>query len=96
MDQEYVIHNGIRMVKGWPEKIAEAQTIAHWSIDGVLHERIKYGNEQDDWGADTRPCHDCRVVKGQYHVPGCDVERCPVCGGQVIGCDCNYDEDEEE
>lgn len=33
-------------------------------------------------------CHDCNIVHGGYHHPGCDVERCPRCGGQLIGCNC--------
>lgn len=37
--------------------------------------------------ADGR-CHDCNIVHGNYHHPGCDVERCPRCGGQLISCDC--------
>jgi len=33
-------------------------------------------------------CHDCNVVHGQPHHPGCDVERCPRCDGQLISCEC--------
>jgi hypothetical protein len=50
---------------------------------------LRYGEEADDWGADRQPCHDCRVRKGQFHVLGCDVERCPICGGQLISCECD-------
>lgn len=39
----------------------------------------------------TAHCGDCGVVEGQYHVPGCDLERCPFCSGQLISCECIYE-----
>ena len=33
-------------------------------------------------------CHDCGVAPGGFHHPGCDVERCPRCDGQLIGNHC--------
>jgi len=35
-----------------------------------------------------RICHDCSVKYGQNHKPGCDMERCPRCGEQLISCGC--------
>jgi hypothetical protein len=32
----FVIHRGVRMIEGWPEKIREAQTITHYNIGGRL------------------------------------------------------------
>ena len=31
------------------------------------------------------------ALEGEYHGLGCDLERCPFCGGQLISCDCCYE-----
>ncbi len=55
---------------------------------------IAYGAEEDDWGGRSgKTCHDCNCPPGAFHHPGCDVERCPRCGGQAIGCDCEHEGD---
>lgn len=35
-------------------------------------------------------CHDCGIVNkdGNVHHYGCDMERCPRCGNQLISCGC--------
>lgn len=33
-------------------------------------------------------CGDCGVKEGQLHIPGCDMECCASCGGQLIWCEC--------
>ncbi len=77
------------MTKSWTARVAAAQRKTTCWKNGKEFERIRYGNEEDDWGANDHPCGDCGVEKGEFHVPGCDVERCPSCSGQMIGCDCS-------
>jgi hypothetical protein len=57
-------------------------------VRGETFERVRYGSEREDWGAARGPCDDCGVAKGELHIWGCDVERCPAYGGQVIYCEC--------
>lgn len=33
-------------------------------------------------------CGDCGVKVGELHKKGCDIERCPKCGHQLITCGC--------
>ena len=33
-------------------------------------------------------CCDCGASEGELHELGCDFERCPCCGHQLISCDC--------
>ena len=63
--------------------------------DGTEVQRIPYGEEADDYGSgEGKPCGDCAVPVGGVHHVGCDVERCGRCGGQLITCDCPYDDED--
>lgn len=61
---------------------------SHLIYKGKKIERIKYG--EDEYDSDER-CHDCLAKLGEYHHDGCDVERCPVCGDQLISCECDFE-----
>ena len=91
-----VVYRGVSMTADWPEKIRQAQEVQTCIVNGQEVSRIRYGDESDDWGADRKPCHDCGAIKGEFHVEGCDVERCPGCDGQKFNCDCEPYEEEDE
>ncbi|KKN08742.1 hypothetical protein LCGC14_1053630 [marine sediment metagenome] len=55
--------------------------------DGKTEQPIPYE------GTNKR-CHDCNIKRGGIHHPGCDMEICPRCSGQLISCGCLDKEDE--
>lgn len=84
---KFVEYRGVRMIEEWPAKIEAAQKQPTYELEGRPYERLRHNEEE--------PCHDCAVFKGELHVPSCDAERCPICGGQYISCGC-FNEDEED
>jgi hypothetical protein len=60
----------------------------------ILGDPIPYGSETRYSGSQYWPpqaadkCHDCGAVVGGFHHPGCDMEECPKCRGQLISCGC--------
>ena len=88
-----VFYNGIEVDKSTPKSIVEYQKFDGFLYQDKLYDRIKYGDEINDRVSDT--CHDCGCLKGQFHTDGCDVEDCPVCGEQFLGCSCGIDEGDE-
>ena len=58
-------------------------------INGKVYKRIKYGEDCCDWDSTHgQRCHDCGALPFHYHHWGCDAERCPACGMQLISCHC--------
>ncbi len=63
-------------------------------IGGMLYEPIRWKDERRM----TRirlagACPDCGVPSGGVHHHGCDMEECPSCHAQAIGCDCQWEID---
>ncbi len=50
--------------------------------DGKILEAIPYNIQSE------HRCHDCNIMPGGFHHPGCDMERCPRCDEQLISCGC--------
>ena len=65
-------------------------TVSTIRIAGKVYKRIPVGGHGDfleGEAAEVR-CGDCGALMGRYHHWGCDCERCPACGLQLISCDC--------
>jgi len=59
----------------------------HIAMNGSEYRRIKAGTENDHI-KEGDICRGCNVGYGQYHHCCCVLERCPICDGRLLSCDC--------
>ncbi|MCC9602315.1 hypothetical protein LOC67_17305 [Stieleria sp. JC731] len=81
-----VIYNGVIMDEEWPAEIEAAQSIETIELEGEVFKRIRFGSERDMPIETMEHCGDCGVLKGQLHVPECDIEQCPKCFEHLMSC----------
>jgi hypothetical protein len=62
---------------------ADTCTWTHIQFDDDVYPRDTY-----HFGEPSGRCNDCGIKHGGIHHFGCDVERCPRCHMQLIGCEC--------
>ncbi len=92
--REHVVYRGVEVFKGWPAEIVRAQSEPTIELHGTTFQRLRRG-EEPYWAvreSTAYSCHDCAVLKGEYHVLTCDMEACPRCFGQLISCGCTWGE----
>lgn len=74
----------------------EAESCLPGTVDafGVGLDKIPYGKEKCSSYLELRErCPDCNVKVNGYHHSGCDNEECPHCHGQLISCECRWEEE---
>jgi len=73
-------------------EIAEARLAIINKASGMNTEYTykDYLQKWQDKHGDEITCGACGVADCQYHKPGCDMERCPFCNGQLKSCPCSY------
>ncbi|MBS4536785.1 hypothetical protein GOQ29_14280 [Clostridium sp. D2Q-14] len=84
------------------KELESNQNYHHYiSVNNKKYKRIKMGSENDFFREldkveyisdiyEREYCHDCLAKNGKYHMfeYHCDLEVCPVCGGQILTCGC--------
>lgn len=69
---------------------AKGCTVDELLINGERFTRHRVGGRCPPGGR----CGDCGARQGNHHHLGCDLERCPRCGWQLVSCSCSDLDDE--
>lgn len=89
---QWVTYRGQKMVNYYPFEIIISQKYNCLRINRGkefgYYERYKFGDGPNNevYGG---TCPDCAVNPGEYHTFGCDIETCPICGWQLLSCNCD-------
>lgn len=74
--------------------------VSHVMLRGKKYEKLKWTEDWEECKEPSKvdsiidnPCGDCGTSVGSYHHVGCDMERCPRCKEQFIGCGCAVSEE---
>lgn len=106
--KDFEVYRGIeftkKQLKHFKEEIEENQYLSYiLAKDNRAYMRIKYGDEEEVYNnffdkndsyysTRCKYCGNCGAKKGEVHLDGCDWEMCPICGHQLISCDCEWSE----
>ena len=70
---------------------AASCTITTLTLGANSYRRKPFGAEPG-WPTKQPRCGDCGVHRDGHHHLGCDIARCPACGGQLLSCGCMFRE----
>lgn len=106
--KDFEVFRGIEFTKKQLKQFkSELELNQYWkyilSSDNKAYRRIKYGDEDKFYNYKfntnemyykfiCKYCGDCTVQQNETHLDGCDWEMCPICGRQLLSCDCDWSE----
>ena len=92
-DRAFIQYRGMRVNRDWVEEIKRAQEHSTYLIGRQVYERVAFGEEPGLSEKPANPCPGCAVRAGEYHVSGCEHERCPACQLPALECNCQYSDE---